>query len=1378
MNKIYQVVWSQVLGAWVVVSELAGARTRRAPLRSAPLMASSLAMACAAVIGSAGAQNVTLSGDLGEAVSQGCVGLIPSTCAASVPQPNVRTMGAVNQANWVHRTGPYTGVLIGANLSNSNTGRAASASASVTGGGSANTGFLWVGFEGGTRGSLDISGAGSRWNTFGATAIGNQGTGTLAITDGGSLTTNLFYLGHGAIGNGSAVISGPGSRLDVTMASQWLIVGRDGRGSLLVQDQGLVNVAGYMRVGEYHNGYGSTQIRSGGQVNVQRFADITGDHATTSADVLVSGAGSAWTIADQLRIGRLGAGVLTIDDGGQVSVATSTTLAGGVSGRGTLNIGAAADALAATPGVLQVPSLVFGAGTGNLVFNHSSDGYRFDPVISGGQVGRSQINQLAGVTSLTADNSAFGGTTNVSGGTLRIDSVLGNAGSAVNVATGGVLTGIGILGGSVTVADGVLTPGNSGPGTLTINGGLSLGAGAQLNYELGAAETAGGALNDLLEVGGDLVLDGTLNVTQSAGGAYGAGIYRVINYAGSLTDNGLELGNMPAGTDNVVQTSIANQVNLVNRQGLLLNWWDGNAGGRNDGVVDGGDGEWTAALTGNTIDRWTQADALINAPYQNAAFAIFAGAPGTVTVTGADGQVQVSGMQFASDGYRIEGDSVELVEGSDAVRVGDGTGQGAATTTTIASELIGAGRLDKVDLGTLVLTADNSFTGGTAISEGTLQLGDGGSSGAVVGDIEDNGVLAFNRSDAFVLEGNISGNGSVEQIGSGSTTLAAGNAYRGGSTISAGTLIGEASSFGSGAIDNEAALVIDQAADASMANAINGSGSVSKTGTGVLEYTGSGTLTGPTAVQAGTWMMNGALPDSPFSVLSGATLAGTGTVGAAALESGAVIAPGNNGVGTLNVNGDYLQQAGSIYRVQVVPGGNVSDHIAVTGAATLASGAQLEVAQAGGGDFAVDTRYTVLTATGGVTGTYALSGQTSTAFVQLTDTYDANNVYLTANQVRELDDVEGSDNHEETGSGVDSLPEQNPVKDAVVLTPDLPLVRDFYDTLSGEIHASTKTVLVDNSRFARNMALDRLGAMACTAQGGSDDREETRQAEQDGSRGCMALGGDQRQVWGETFGSWGHVDSNGNAGAVDTGVTGVMLGADTSFDSNWRFGVLGGFSSTQVDGNDRGRADVDSWHLGAYGGSQWGGTSLRMGLGYARNSIQTRRIASGNGYADMLRGDYDGDTVQAYIELAHRFQFGNVGLEPFAQAARVQVDNDGFREQGGAAALEVRSDELTTTLSTLGVRADGPLGDSARWETMLGWRHASGDRLPHSPNRFVDGDVAFDITGVPLAKNVAVVDLGVDLLARPDFNLGFGYTGQFGDGVLDGGFRLGLTYRF
>jgi hypothetical protein len=138
------------------------------------------------------------------------------------------------------------------------------------------------------------------------------------------------------------------------------------------------------------------------------------------------------------------------------------------------------------------------------------------------------------------------------------------------------------------------------------------------------------------------VLDGTLNVVTTAGASFDPGVYRVISYAGSLTNNGLAIGTIPS-PGFFVQTSVDHQVNLINTAGLTLNYWDGSVPAeKNNGAVNGGDGVWQNSA-GN--DNWTNIDGTVNAPFTDASFAVFMATPGTVTVDDSLGDVTVSGMQ-------------------------------------------------------------------------------------------------------------------------------------------------------------------------------------------------------------------------------------------------------------------------------------------------------------------------------------------------------------------------------------------------------------------------------------------------------------------------------------------------------------------------------------------------------------------------------------------------------------------------------------------------------------------------------------------------------------------------------------------------------------
>src|SRR5690606_16541892 len=133
--------------------------------------------------------------------------------------------------------------------------------------------------------------------------------------------------------------------------------------------------------------------------------------------------------------------------------------------------------------------------------------------------------------------------------------------------------------------------------------------------------------------------------------------------------------------------------------------------------------------------------------------------------------------------------------------------------------------------GTLVFAADNAYAGDTTIEAGTLQLGNGGTSGNLSSlSVVNDGELAFNRSNDFTVQANISGSGALRQFGSGITTLSGTNTYAGGTQISAGTLRGTAASFGSGVIQNMAALQIAQDTAGTLGNVISGSGTLTKSG--------------------------------------------------------------------------------------------------------------------------------------------------------------------------------------------------------------------------------------------------------------------------------------------------------------------------------------------------------------------------------------------------------------------------------------------------------------------------------------------------------------------------------------------------------------------
>ena len=136
------------------------------------------------------------------------------------------------------------------------------------------------------------------------------------------------------------------------------------------------------------------------------------------------------------------------------------------------------------------------------------------------------------------------------------------------------------------------------------------------------------------------------------------------------------------------------------------------------------------------------------------------------------------------------------------------------------------GKLIKTGTATLTLTGTSLYAGGTTMSAGTLQIGNGGTSGSIVGNVVVNSLLAFNRSDTSIFGGAISGTGSLEQRGPGTTILSGANTYTGGTIINAGTLqVGNGGVAGSivGNVANDGAIAFNRSNALTFGGSISGS---------------------------------------------------------------------------------------------------------------------------------------------------------------------------------------------------------------------------------------------------------------------------------------------------------------------------------------------------------------------------------------------------------------------------------------------------------------------------------------------------------------------------------------------------------------------------
>jgi outer membrane autotransporter protein len=365
-------------------------------------------------------------------------------------------------------------------------------------------------------------------------------------------------------------------------------------------------------------------------------------------------------------------------------------------------------------------------------------------------------------------------------------------------------------------------------------------------------------------------------------------------------------------------------------------------------------------------------------------------------------------------------------------------------------------------------------------------------------------------------------------------------------------------------------------------------------------------------------------------------------------------------------------------------------------------------------------------------------------------------------------------NQKATGAGIDSL--GGGVLEDALSTLGAADIPPALDLLSGEIHASIKSAFIEESRYLRDAASNRIrsafgavGAKPLPVMGY-------------GEAGPIAAEVDTPlAAWGEALGAWGSFDGDGNAAEFDRSTGGFLTGIDALVSDNARLGLIAGYTHSEFDVDDRASSgSADSAHLGAYGGLQLGDLGLRAGAAYSWHFIDTSRAVAFGGFADSLAADYDAATAQVFGEAGYRVDTASVSFEPFANVAYVNLHTDGFTETGGAAALTHEADNTDQTFTTIGVRASTPIrlgGSDVNLSGMVGWRHAFNDVTPDAVLSFAGG-APFSIAGTPVARDALALEAGIDMKIGAHSSLGISYSGQIGDGAQDHSANAKLTVSF
>ncbi|WP_208948417.1 autotransporter domain-containing protein [Segnochrobactrum spirostomi] len=690
----------------------------------------------------------------------------------------------------------------------------------------------------GSTGQATLSGGTSQWTNTGALVVGGGGIGTLSLDGGASLSTDSLTIGSlAAVGSSRVTVDGSGSHLTSTGS---LIVGNFGTGSLAVQAGGRVSADGAI-IGRHSDssavvtgsgstwttgnlqvggdvsdptgtlGHGTLTVSNGGEV-VSTAAQL-GAVAGAQGTVIVDGAGSLWQVnGGSLSVGFNGTGDLTIRNGASVSSSNATigsnaasqgsaTVAGtgshwtssgniyvGNGGNGSLSVenGGVVSAVDGYVATLTGSTSSLSVTGANAAANFSGvfiAGYSTGTVAT---VTLSNGGQIRGVQGTLGDLAGSSGTMSVSGRGSQwsafVDTNVSYSGymnvgrlgtGSLSITDGGAVTGyrlyIGNEAGSVgsVVLSGSgsriemtsnLYVGSEGTGTLTLSDGAEIHAAAiKIGYLAGSV----GTLNIGAAAGRSAAAAGTLDAAEIV---LGDGDSRlVLNHTD--TDYGIAANITGSGTLLVLSGTTALTGTNTYTGGTTIT----------AGTLQIGNGGTTGSIAGDVTDNGTlafnRADDVTFAGVISGTGALVQAGSGTLTLTGANtysGGTTVSAGTLVGNATSLQGNIA-----NNAAVVFNQTGNG-----TYAAAISGTGSMTKTGAGTLILIGENTYTGGTTISEGTLQIGNGGTTGALVGAIVNNAALVFNRSDTYNFPGTISGPGSVTIIG-GTVNFTGANSYAG-----------------------------------------------------------------------------------------------------------------------------------------------------------------------------------------------------------------------------------------------------------------------------------------------------------------------------------------------------------------------------------------------------------------------------------------------------------------------------------------------------------------------------------------------------------------------------------------------------------------------
>ena len=650
-------------------------------------------------------------------------------------------------------------------------------------------------------------------------ASGGNGSGTTPGPGG-------VYGGAGggtdsAGGGGGTVVDGNGA----VISGQTPGAGANGAASLAVSSN---RSYAYVGVGGGGAGGGSTGTTgtagSAGSLTVD-----SGAAFTVSRSMLIGGGGGGGGLSGGGGGGTTGGGdgTVAVNNGGLA--VSEILLVGGSGGGGNGNGGSAQDGGRGGSGTLALDHSTLSSAT-FLVGGNGGDAGTWGGSAGGAGSGTATLTNTTATVSGGVAVGGIGGRAGMingpsighggtgGNGTLTLDQttmsvggdmLIGNRGGDGNIIPAGGPSGNGVSGvggtGVVTVTQSSLAiahtlyiGGNGGNGALWYN---------PVEHTAGAGGT--GLLSverSTLDLWGDIFVGGNggasyrvsdPNSRANNGGNGGNGVLTISNGIVNVQGGNLVLGGQQGTAMQAGATASAAGTGILNLGAGSLNFSGGasftikagsafNVGNAVVNGVAGGAITGLSSVSNNGVINFNQADSR---------YVFNPGTTGTGSVLqNSAGTTVVAGAMTHTGGTTINAGKLQIGNGGSAGSVSGNITDNATLsfnrqdTVTYAGIISGSGNLLNEGSGTTILTGSNLYSGGTTVTAGTLQFGDGGTSGSVLGNIVNNGTVAFNRSDSFTYSNIISGSGNLVKSGSGTLSIVGGNAYTGNTTVRGGIL--------------------------------------------------------------------------------------------------------------------------------------------------------------------------------------------------------------------------------------------------------------------------------------------------------------------------------------------------------------------------------------------------------------------------------------------------------------------------------------------------------------------------------------------------------------------------------------------------------------